>query len=93
MTGKIAPSFYGLDTANLLGSTTSSFTASQNCYAVITFRDYSGDGHLYLDGVEIIGVFYGTPTYTVAGPIIPLKAGQTLSIRNGGFEIKIYGLK
>lgn len=85
------PFFAGIDVNNRISNDPASFTATVDCYAVVTHNNYSGDGHLYLDNVELVGVYYGSTSISSGVFTVPVKAGQTIR-KTGGLKMVIYGL-
>lgn len=85
------PFFAGIDVNNLISNGPASFTATVDCYAVVTHANYGGDSHLYLDNVELAGIYYGSTSISASVFIVPVKAGQTIR-KTGGLHMKIYGL-
>lgn len=86
------PFFAGIDVNNRISNDPTSFTATVDCYAVVTHSNFGGDMHLYLDDVEIAGVYYGTTTVSSAVFIVPIRAGQTIRKTGAGMHMAIYGL-
>lgn len=86
------PYVAGIDTSNLISNDPTSYTATSDCYVTATTSNYGGDSHLYLDEVEICGVFYGSTTISAGVFSFPLKTGQTVR-KTGGIHLAIYGIK
>lgn len=86
------PYFAGIDVNNRISNDPTSFTAAVDCYAIVTHSNYGGDCHLFLDDVEIAGVYYGTTSISSAVFIVPLRAGQTIRKTGNGMHMAIYGL-
>lgn len=86
------PYVAGIDTSNLISNDPTTYTATTDCYVTATTSNYSGDSHLYLDEVEICGVFFGSTAISTSVFSFPLKKGQTVR-KTGGIHMAIYGIK
>lgn len=87
---------FGIDTSNLLATLTSqgaSYTATQNCYAIVTISSSSGGfaPQVYIDNVVVLSVSTGFTLVTN----IPIAKGQTISTRAnyGNYDVKIYATR
>ena len=73
--------------------TTGTYTATQNCWAIIRLQGYSGSGgRASIDGVEIAMLYDWSTSQSSIEFMVPLKKGQILSVVSPSSFASFFGI-